>query len=186
MNDQLSSNFMAWEVQVVVKKMAPLKVPGPDCMPLIFYQNYWQLVGDEVTQSILHFLSSASFLSHLNHTLIFLIPKVKNPKLVFAFLPISLCNVLYKILLKVLASRLKKVLPQLITEHQSAFTKSRLISDNILVAFESLHSMQKHRSGKEDFMAVKLDISKSYDRVEWPFFKVVMRKMALQRGGYNY
>ena len=51
MNDQLSSNFLAWEVQVAVKKMAPLKVPGPDCMPLIFYQNYWQLVGDDTPLS---------------------------------------------------------------------------------------------------------------------------------------
>ena len=97
MNDQLSSHLMAWEVQAAVKQMAPLKVPGPDCMPPIFYQKYWQLVGDKVTQSILHFLSSASFPSHLNHTLISLIPKVKNPKLVIEFLPRSLCNVLYKI-----------------------------------------------------------------------------------------
>ena len=185
MNDQLSSHLMAWEVQAAVKQMAPLKVPEPDCMPPIFYQKYWQLVGDKVTQSILHFLSSASFPSHLNHTLISLIPKVKNPKLVIEFLPISLCNVLYKIFPKVLANRLKKILPQLITEQQNAFTKSHLISDNILVAFESLHSMHKHRSSKEGFMMVKLDISKSYDGVEWPFLEVVMQKMALQRAGYN-
>ena len=163
MNDQLSSHLMAWEVQAAVKQMALLKV----------------------TQSVLHFLSSASFPSHLNHTLISLIPKVKNPKLVIEFLPISLCNVLYKIFPKVLANRLKKILPQLITEQQNAFTKSHLISDNILVAFESLHSMHKHISSKEGFMVVKLDISKSYDRVEWPFLEVVMQKMALQRAGYN-
>ena len=66
---------------------------------------------------------------------------------------------------KVLANRLKIILPNIISKHQSAFTKSHLISDNILVAFESLHSMQKHK-GKEDFMAIKLDMSKAYDRVE--------------------
>ena len=72
---------------------------------------------------------------------------------------------------------MKKILPTFITEHQSAFTKSLLISDNILVAFENLHSMQNHKSDKEGYMAVKLDMSKTYDRVEWSFLEVVMRRM---------
>nr|XP_023884545.1 uncharacterized protein LOC111996780 [Quercus suber] len=74
------------------------------------------------------------------------------------------------------ANRLKKILPNIITENQSAFTKSRLISDNILVAFESLHSMQRH-TGKDNYMAIKLDMSKAYDRVEWCYLEAVMRRM---------
>ena len=97
--------------------------------------------------------------------------------MVSEFRPISLCNVLYKIFFKVLANRLKKILPTFITEHQSAFTKSRLISDNILVAFENLHSTQNHKSDKEGYMVVKLDMSKTYDRVEWSFLEAVMRRM---------
>ena len=104
------------------------------------FQNYWQLVGCNVTQSILHFLNSTSLPNHLNYTFITLIPKVKNLKLVSKYKLISLCNVLYKKISKVLANRLKKILPQIITKHQSAFTKSCLISDNILVAFEALQS----------------------------------------------
>ena len=104
------------------------------------FQNYWQLVGCNVTQSILHFLNSTSLPNHLNYTFITLIPKVKNLKLVSKYKPISLCNVLYKKISKVLANRLNKILPQIITKHQSAFTKSCLISDNILVAFEALQS----------------------------------------------
>ena len=141
MNNRLSADFKAWEIHEVVKQMAPLKAPGPDGMPPIFFQNFWPLVGDEGTASILIFLNTTTFFCHLNRTFISLIPKVKNPELVSEFRPISLCNILYKIFSKVLANRLKKVLPTLITEHQSAFTKSRLISDNIWVAFESLHSM---------------------------------------------
>ena len=156
--------------------MAPLQAPGLDGMPSLFYQNYWDLVGDEVTSLVLHFLNSASLPANLNHTFVTLIPKVKNMEYVLEFRPISLCNVLYKIFSKVLANRLKRILPNIIIEHQSAFTKSRLISDNILVAFESLHSMQRHTE-KDEYMAIKLDMSKAYDKVEWPYLEVVMRKM---------
>ena len=66
-----------------------------------------------------------------------------------------------------MANRLKTVLPQLITEHHSTFTKGHLILDNILIAFETLCSMQKYNSDKDDFMAVKLNTNKAYDKVEW-------------------
>ena len=155
--------------------MAPLKASGLDGMPLIFFQHFWPLVSDEVTATILQFLNTTMFPCHLNHTFISLIPKVKNPELVSEFRLISLCNVLYKIFSKVLANRLKKVLPTLIIEHQRAFTKSHLISDNVLVAFESLHSMQNHKSKKDGYMVVKLNMSKAYDRVEWSFLEAIMR-----------
>ena len=114
---------------------------------------------------MLHYLNSVTLPEHLTHTFITLIPKKKNPEFASEFRRISLCNVLYKIFSKVLANRFKKILPNIITENQGAFTKSRLISDNILVAFKSLHSMQRH-TGKEGYMAIKLDMSKAYDRVE--------------------
>ena len=86
-------------------------------------------------------------------------------------------NVLYKNFSKVLANRLKKLLPIIITEHQSAFTKDCLITNNILVAFETLHSMKKYKSGDNSFMALKLDMSKAYDQEEWSFLENLMRKM---------
>lgn len=77
-----------------------------------------------------------------------------------------------------LAHRLKKIILQhIITEHQSAFTKDRLISDNILIAFKSLHCLQNHKSTKGGFMALKLDMNKAYDRVEWAFLEKIMRKL---------
>ena len=68
-------------------------------------------------------------------------------------------------------------MPKLITEHQYAFTKNRLISDNVLVAFESLHCMKNHNLGQTGFMALKLDMSKAYDRVEWNYLQKLMEKM---------
>ena len=66
------------------------------------------------------------------------------------------------------ANRLKKILPEAINEAQSAFVPGRLITDNILVAFETMHTIDQRRKGKEGLMAIKLDRSKVYDRVEWP------------------
>ena len=80
MNSQLSAQFMAWEVKEAIKQMALLKAPGPDGMPPLFFQNYWNLVGNDVTLDVLSFLNSATLPPHLNHTFITLIPKIKNPE----------------------------------------------------------------------------------------------------------
>jgi hypothetical protein len=86
-------------------------------------------------------------------------------------------NVLYKIVSKVLANRLKVTLPMVISLNQSAFLPGRLITDNILAAYETLHTMQTRLWSKVGFMGIKLDMSKAYDRVEWDFLEAVMVKM---------
>ena len=115
MNAQFSTKFKAWKVQQAIKQMALLKSLGLDGMSHLFYQHYWNLVGDDVCQSVLNFLNNASLPEHLNHTFITLISKKKNLEYASEFRPISLCNVLYKIFSKVLANRLKRILPKLIT-----------------------------------------------------------------------
>jgi hypothetical protein len=91
----------------------------------------------------------------VNSTLIALVPKKSNSMSVSDYRPISLCNVLYKILSKVLASRLKYVLPNIISSNQSAFIPGRLISDNILVAYKTLHIMHSQMYGRVGYMAIK-------------------------------
>lgn len=95
-----------------------------------------------------------------------MIPKVKSPKYIIGFRPINLCNVVHKLVSKVLANRLKIVLPVVVSENQSAFQAGRVIIDNVLMAFETLQYMKNHQSGKLGFMALKLDMRKAYDRVE--------------------
>lgn len=108
-----------------------------------------------MTNSILSWLNTGTLPSPVNHTFITLIPKVDSPELVTKFYPINLCNVLDKIFsAKVLANRLKILLPSIITKNQLAFAKNRLITDNILVAFKTLHCMKNLNSGGVGFMAL--------------------------------
>ena len=146
--------------------MAPTTAPGPDDMSPIFYKTFWNIVGNDVTKTVLDALNSGYVHESLNATFIALIPKVKNPKKVSNFRPISLCNVVYKLISKVVVNRLKKILPNIVSDSQSAFLPRRLITDNVLVAFETLHYLKRKTQGKDGYMALKLDMGKAYDRVE--------------------
>ena len=176
MNRDLIRTFSRDEVEAALKSLEPLSTPDPNDMPPTFFQTYWSIVGDDVSSTVLNRLNNCSLPTTINHTFITLIPKVKSSEKISEFRPISLCNVIYKLVSKVLANRLQEVLPGIILENQSAFQAGRLITDNILMAYETLHYM-KHQPGKGGFMALKLDMSKAYDRIEWSFLKQIMLRM---------
>ena len=98
---------MEHEVVATLKQMAPLKTPGPDGMPLLYYQHFWHTVNQDIISSIISCLNSSTFPHLVNHTFLALIPKKINPEFITEYRPISLCNVLYKIFSKVLANRQK-------------------------------------------------------------------------------
>ena len=152
MNSDLMKNFSRQEVDVALKSMAPLKAPGPDGMPPIFFQHYWDSIGDDVSCAVLSYLNTSIIPASLNQTFFTLIPKSKCLERVFEFRPIPLRNILYKLISKVLANHLKSLLPHVISESQSAFQPDKAISDNILVAFETLHHMKTKKTGKEGYM----------------------------------
>ena len=155
--------------------MHPSKAPGPNSMSSFFYQKYWHVVGLSISNAIILVLNSGKILRKINLAHISLIPKKKNPECMSDFRLISLCNVVYKIKSKVLANRLKLVLPCIISKSQSAFVPGRLITDNVSVAFEFIHKLKAKRTGKKGEMAIKLDMSKAYDRVEWIYLESIMR-----------
>lgn len=111
-------------------------------------------------------LNQNASIFYVNDTYITLIPKVKDAQTVGGFRPISLCNVSYKIVAKILANRLKGILPIIISPTQSAFVLGRHITDNILIAYEALHSLSHRSYGSHRYMTIKLDMSKAYDRLE--------------------
>jgi hypothetical protein len=101
----------------------------------------------------------------VNNTVLTLIPKVKNPQDLTNFRPIALCNVLYKICAKGIANRLRQLIDVFISEEQSSFISGHLITNNVLIAYESIH-YSKQKKGKSGACVVKLDITKAYDRME--------------------
>ena len=167
MNEALTMEFRAKEVAKVLKQMHPKKSPGPNGMPPLFYQHYWSLVGNYVTKSVLDFLNQGISPPSFDDTHIILIPKVKNPTKITHYHPISLSNVVSRLASKVLTNRLKVLFPHIISENQSAFMSNHLITDNVLVTFETMHHISQKKGGKVGEMALKFDISKAYDRVEW-------------------
>jgi hypothetical protein len=177
MNEKLISPFTAEDVKKAVFSIGDLKAPGPDGLHALFYKKFWHLVGNDITAAVLRAINERTIPNGWNETMIVLIPKVDNPEEVSQFRPISLCNVVYKIISKMLAARLKVILPEIISPTQSAFVPGRLITDNVLVAYECVHKIKNKRKGKSGLCAVKLDMHKAYDRVEWDFLRRMMIRL---------
>nr|XP_027093548.1 uncharacterized protein LOC113713943 [Coffea arabica] len=177
MNANLTKPVDEGEIRSALFSMNPDKAPGVDGMPPIFFQKFWNIVKKDLVGAVQTFFHTSHLLKSVNHTAISLIPKILIPTSLKHYRPISLCTTVYKIIAKILANRLKQVLHACISKTQSAFVPGRQILDNIMISHEFLHFLKNKRQGKEGFMAVKLDMSKAYDRVEWGFLDAVMRKM---------
>ena len=181
MNEILDHLFSEDEISAALFQMCPTKAPGPDELPAAFFQKHWKSVGKGVLTTCVHILNDGGSIAPLNHTPIALIPKVKKPRKVTEYRPISLCNVIYRIVAKTIANRLKQILHLIIAPTQSAFVPNRLITDNIIIGYECLHKIRSSKSKKGGLITLKLDISKAYDMVEWRFLESTLRRLGVSK-----
>lgn len=137
----LARRFTRGEVEVAWKEFHPNKAPGKDGMHALFLQKFWHIICDDVSRVVLRALNDGIWEEGLCDTIVKLLPKMKNPTRVKDFSPISLCNVRCKLVSKVLANRIQKLMGKIIDGSQSAFIKWRLITNNFIIASEIFHFM---------------------------------------------
>lgn len=161
------------EVKASLFSMGSYKAPGPDGFQPIFFKTYWHIIGNDVWHLVSNAFMSGSIEKHLAETLIVPIPKIDDPQSFKDFRPISLCNVLLKIISKILVWRIRPFLDDIVGPLQSSFIPKRGTSDNALIAQEIVHHMHK-KKGKSDYIMFKIDFEKAYDRVDWGFLRLTL------------
>jgi hypothetical protein len=158
--------------------------PGPDGFNVGFYLLAWRWIGDNVTNLVRSFYATGIIPPHLNDTQISLVPKKLVSHLPSDFRPISLCNLVYKIIAKSLVNILKQHMPNYIHPSQQAFIEGRRISNNIIVAQEIAHSFSLTSWKSLGFM-LKIDLAKAFDKIEWRFIVSALARKGLHNHFIN-
>ncbi|XP_019186423.1 PREDICTED: uncharacterized protein LOC109181124 [Ipomoea nil] len=163
------------EVRHAVFGMKRFGSPGPDGIQAAFYRHYWDIVGDLVTNFVNSCLISGTVPTGMLEAYMTLIPKKDCPENAGDFRPITLLNVIFKIVSKVLVNRLRPVMKKLVGPFQNSFLPGRSTLDNVVMTQEIVHNMSKAK-GKKGFMVLKLVIHKAYDSLDWGFLESVLCK----------
>lgn len=158
--------FSLEELKQAVFNLGADKAPRPDSFPIIFIQKHWDLVKDSLIFLCNDFFEGRANLECVNWIHIALIAKASLTEKVYDFGPINLINSSCKIISKVLANRLGKVISYLVDDSQSAFIKGIFIVDNIIAAQELIFHLQKQ---KVLGYALKVDFAKAFDSLDWNF-----------------
>ncbi|XP_038704713.1 uncharacterized protein LOC120000656 [Tripterygium wilfordii] len=162
------------EIRKAVWSCEGNKAPGPDGFNFNFIKRAWDIIEDDVYGLVHKFYASGKLPQGVNSSFITLVPKISGASKLTEFRPISLVGSLYKIVSKSLAERLKTALPYVISESQSTFMKGRQILDNILIANEVVHFIERR---KKKGLLFKLDLEKAFDFVNWRYLDMVMLRM---------
>lgn len=134
-------------------------------------------MGHSICALVKDVFSGGFDLRDFNKTVLVLIPKIEKPEFISQFRPISLCNVIYKCVSKVVVNKIKPFLPNLVSPFQTSFVPGQHIQDNVVVAKELFHIMKM--KGKKGFFAMKIDLEKAYDRMGWDFLDNVLKEVSV-------
>ncbi|OMO94467.1 reverse transcriptase [Corchorus capsularis] len=151
------------EIKKALWSMKPFKTPGPDGLHAGFFQHCWEDVHLSLCKDIQEIFATSSMPDSWKRFLIVLVPKINNPESIRLFRPISLGNTCYKIVTKIVASRIKGTLNDLISPFQGTFLEGGRASDNIILAQEVMHTAKTSKA-KDGWMVIKIDLEKAFDR----------------------
>ncbi|KAL5704561.1 hypothetical protein ACHQM5_022969 [Ranunculus cassubicifolius] len=170
-NDSLQNPITDSEIKSALHSIGSTKSPA----------IYWDIVGPQLCSMVKYFFTEGSFVKEINHAHVILIPKEDGAAMPESFRPISLLNVSYKVISKLMVNRLRPILQKLISPQQSAFLPKRAIQDNVLVAHELFHLIKSRANMAHKYFAMKLDMKKAYDRVEWNYLAEVLKKFGFSQ-----
>ncbi|XP_074297220.1 uncharacterized protein LOC141627923 [Silene latifolia] len=173
----LNSAVTKEEIKQAIFSIPNDKSPGPDGYTSKFFKDAWGIVGEKVTEAILNFFDTGKLLNQINATTVTLIPKVHNPGKVQQFSPIACCNVIYKTISKLLCNRLSEVLPDIISQNQSAFVQGRYILENVMICQDIIKFY--NRQSVSPRCLFKIDLQKAYDSVEWQFVDQMLQALKI-------
>lgn len=165
------------DIRKLFFKLNANKAPGPDGLTSGFFKASWDIIGEEVTASITHFFTSSFLPASANSTILALVPKFPGASRITEFRPISLLNTIYKVISRLLVSRLKPTLVDFIVPNQTAFVKDCLLVENTTLAAELVNGYHKNKGAKR--ITVKVDISKAFDTLSWDFLLSCLRAMGI-------
>ncbi|XP_074304562.1 uncharacterized protein LOC141639300 [Silene latifolia] len=161
------------EVKDALFSIPDIKSPGPDGYTSKFFKDAWVEVRGEVIGAIQDFFLQKRLLTQINATTLTLIPKCERPQNVTQFRPITCCNVVYKVISKLLCNRLVTVLPHIVDQNQGAFIQNRSIQENILICQDLIRLYERPNASARCLF--KIDLQKAYDTVEWQFVEDLLR-----------
>lgn len=165
--NMLEAEVTGEEIQKVLFAMQSYKSPGPDGFPCEFFKATWSILGHDFVVAVQSVFKYGFLPKGVNSTILALIPKKMDSMEMKDYRPIACCNVLYKVVSKILANRLKQLLPRIVSENRSAFIKGRLLMENVLLASEMVKDY--HKPSIFPRCVMKVDISKALDSVQWEF-----------------
>lgn len=165
------------KIRNVLFYMPSSKAPGPDGFPAEFYRALWDIIKQDFVIVVQSFFMYGFLPRGVNATILTLIQKHGDAKEIKDYRPISCCNILFKVISKILVNRLKVLLPELIEPNQCAFVKGRLLLENVLLATELVKDC--HKQSIQHRSILKLDISKAFDSVKWSFIMNTLSAMGI-------